>query len=97
MARDPGDGPGLVESKVRADIAALMSEHPMGEALEAVAITLARTLDAGAAMGVASIAKELRETLKDLAGMGVGGGSDLEGVLSTPQPGMRPEVGDSED
>jgi hypothetical protein len=64
----------------------------MGEALSAMALGLARALDRGAGLAVAAVNRELRETLKELAGMGVAGVSDIDGILSTPV--MPPEVRD---
>ena len=100
----PDDGTptyGRVETKVRADVEALMSSHPMGEGLAELAFTLARTLDAGAGLAVAAVSRELRATLTDLAGMVADGDDDFEAELSTsvrdtpdtgaPEPG--PEGG----
>lgn len=77
-------GFGSVEAKVRADVAALLTAHPMGEGLAEVAYTLARTLDQGAGLAVAAVSRELRATLSDLAGMVLDGDDDFEAELSAP-------------
>ena len=74
---------GPVEAKVRADVAALVTAHPMGEALAEMAYTLARTLDDGAGLAVAAVNRELRANLVELARMGVSD-DDLDDRLSTP-------------
>ncbi len=92
-----GEG-GPIERAVRADVGALFSEHPMGESLSEVAFMLARSLDAGAGQMEASLSRELRVTLEALAGMGVGGDSDLDAALSTPsRPDVPSEVRDPEE
>ena len=77
--------PGPVEEKVRADIGALMTSHPMGEALAEASYAMARLVDRYPAAAVAAN-RELRTNLLELAGMGVGDDSDadLDGLLSTP-------------
>jgi len=82
---------------VLADIEALVTTHPMGEALAATAVELARTLDAGAGLAVAAVARELRATLTELASMEVPDDDGLDAALSTPTPGMPAEVRDAED
>lgn len=82
---------GPVEEKVRGDVAALVTAHPMGEALAEMAYTLARTLDAGAGLAVAAVNRELRANLMELARMGEPD-DDLDGRLSTPD--MPPTVRD---
>ena len=82
----PVDEPryGPVEAKVRADIGALISSHPMGEALAEMAFTLARTLDEGAGLAIAAVNRELRANLVELARLGVADDDDLDAALSTP-------------
>lgn len=75
---------GPVEKATRADVEALMSGHPMGEALAEMSFNLARTLDKGAGLAVAAVNRELRANLTALAGMGVEGDDDLDAELSTP-------------
>lgn len=75
---------GPVEAKVRADIAALISTHPMGEALAEMSFTLARSLDAGAGLAIAAVNRELRANLVELARLGVADDDDLDAALSTP-------------
>ena len=74
---------GAVETKVRADVGALISGHPMGEALAEMAFTLARSLDNGAGLAIAAVNRELRANLVELARMGVDDG-DLGDKLSEP-------------
>lgn len=94
--RDPGGkqpkAAGPVERKVRADVDALLTAHPMGEGLAEMAFTLARTLDQGAGMAAAAVSRELRATLTDLAGMVLDDDDDFETELSSkvrdaPEPG----------
>lgn len=83
MSRAKPD-PGPVETKVREDIAALVSAHPMGEALAEMSINLARTLDEGAGLAVAAVNRELRANLVELASM-ADDDEDLDSALSTPR------------
>ena len=76
--------PGPVERTVRSDIAALVTLHPMGEALAEMAITLARSLDEGAGLATAAVNRELRANLLELARMAVDDDDDLDAALSTP-------------
>jgi hypothetical protein len=73
-----------VESKVREDVGALITEHPMGESLAEMSFNLARTLDNGAGLAVAAVNRELRANLVELARLGVGDDDDLDAALSTP-------------
>lgn len=75
---------GPVETKVRQDVDALVSAHPMGEALAEMAFSLARTLDEGAGMAAAAVNRELRNNLIELASQGVNDDDDLEADLSAP-------------
>lgn len=75
---------GPVETKVRQDVDALVSAHPMGEALAAMAFSLARALDEGAGMATAAVNRELRANLIELASQGVNDDDDLEADLSAP-------------
>ena len=78
---------GAIELKVRSDVDALLSEHPMGESLAEMAFALARRLDdrhATKDLAVAGISKELRETLVELASMKAGDDDDLAAALSVP-------------
>lgn len=79
----PAYGP--VETKVRQDVDALVSTHPMGEALAEMAFSLARTLDEGAGMATAAVNRELRANLIELASQGVNDDDDLESELSAPR------------
>lgn len=89
---------GAVEAKVRGDVGALISTHPMGEALAEMAFTLARTLDEGAGLAVAAVNRELRANLIELARLGVDSDDDLDDDLSTPSGGDVPApVRDEED
>lgn len=75
---------GPVERKVRADIAALITTHPMGEALAEMSFKLAQTLDEGAGMAVAAVNRELRNNLAELSRLAVDDGDDLADELSAP-------------
>ena len=75
---------GPVETKVRQDVAALVTVHPMGEALAEMAYSLARTLDDGAGLATAAVNRELRANLIELTRLGVSDDDDLEDRLSTP-------------
>lgn len=75
---------GPVETKVRQDVAALVTVHPMGEALAEMAYSLARTLDEGAGLATAAVNRELRANLIELTRLGVSDDDDLEDRLSTP-------------
>lgn len=92
----PG-GWGTVECQVRADVAALVSGHPMGEALAEMSFALARVLDEGPAMMSAAVNRELRLNLLELARLAVDGDDDFEAGLSAPvfdsEDGESPDVG----
>ena len=87
------------QQRVHADLAALMTSHPMGEALSAMALALAVSLDRGAGMQEAAVNRELRATLDDLARMKVGDDDELDSLLSAPTVGsdVSAEVRDTED
>jgi hypothetical protein len=84
--QDVADRLGAIEAKVRGDVDALVSTHPMGESLAEMAFKLARTLDSGGVkdLAVAGINKELRETLCELARLAEGDDDDLAAALSVP-------------
>lgn len=84
-------GPGPVERQVRADIAALVTAHPMGESLAEMSYALARTLDAGTD-AVASVNRELRANLVELSRLAVDDSDDLADELSVPE--LSPAVRD---
>jgi uncharacterized phage infection (PIP) family protein YhgE len=69
---------------VRADIAALVTAHPMGEALAEMSYALARLLDAGAD-GAAALNRELRGNLTELSRLAVDDADDLADELSAPE------------
>jgi hypothetical protein len=75
---------GPVERRVRQDVGALISEHPMGEALAEMSFSLARVLDEGAGLATAAVNRELRANLMELARLGVADDDDLEARLSDP-------------
>ena len=87
--------PGVVERKVRADVAALMSAHPMGEALAEMAFALARQLDQGAGLATAAVNRELRANLMELSRLAVDGDDDLGDELSVPE--LPAEIRDREE
>jgi hypothetical protein len=76
--------PGVVERKVREDIAALMSAHPMGESLAEMAYALARVLDNGAGLATAAVNRELRANLLELSSLAVDDDDELADDLSAP-------------
>lgn len=87
---------GDVEANVRADLSALLTSHPFGETLGAVARRLARELDEGRndlKAPVAGTARELRQTVAELARLGVDGDDGFEGDIGRPT--MPPTVRDS--
>lgn len=95
---DSDDGYGPVEAKVREDVGALISSHPMGESLAEMAFTLARTLDDGAGLAVAAVNRELRANLIELSRMGVDGDDDFDDQLGTPtEPDVSAPVRDEEE
>jgi hypothetical protein len=75
---------GPVERKVRADIAALVTAHPMGEALAEMSFNLARVLDEGAGLATAAVNRELRANLQELGRLAVDDDDTLERDLSAP-------------
>ncbi len=81
---------GPVERKVRADLAALVTVHPMGEALAEVSFALARLLDDGAGLATAAVSRELRANLMELSRLADDGNDDLADELSAP---VRDETG----
>lgn len=74
---------GAVEKQVRADIAALVTAHPMGESLAEMSYNLARSLDNGAGLAVAAVNRELRANLVELSRLSTDSG-DLSDAFSTP-------------
>jgi hypothetical protein len=73
---------GPVEREVRKDIRALVTEHPMGEALAAMSLNLARTLDEGAGLVTAAVNRELRANLLELSRLAVDDNDELDAELS---------------
>jgi hypothetical protein len=88
------EGPGPVERQVRADVAALVTAHPMGESLAEMSYALARTLDAGTD-AAAAVNRELRANLVELSRLAVDDSDDLADELSVPE--LSPQVRDSEE
>lgn len=74
---------GPVEKAVRADVGALISAHPMGEALAEMSFNLARYLDDGAGLATAAVNRELRANLIELSGMSDADVDDLDAELSS--------------
>ncbi len=82
---NPESTAGAVETQVRADLAALVTTHLMGEGLAAMAIRLAALLDSDLLpMAIPGVSRELRECLLELARMGVDDDDDLDAQLSRP-------------
>lgn len=75
---------GPVERKVRADVAALVSSHPMGEALAEMSFNLAHVLDEGAGLATAAVSRELRANLLELSRLADDGDDELADELSAP-------------
>ncbi len=73
-----------MERKVRADVGALISAHPMGEALAEMSFALARLLDDGAGLATAAVSRELRANLMELSRLADDGDDDLADELSSP-------------
>jgi hypothetical protein len=69
---------------VRADIEALVTAHPMGEALAEMSFELARRLGSCEPKEAAAINRELRANLLELMSMAVVDDDDFESELSTP-------------
>lgn len=88
---DPDLGP--VEKQTKRDIEALVSSHPMGEALAAGALSLARVLDRGAGMATAAVSREWRATLIELAKYEQGSVDDDDGAPDLSATAL----GDAED
>ena len=75
---------GAITRKVRADIDAIITTHPMGEALAEMSLNLARTLDGGAGLATAAVNRELRANLLELARLALDDTDDLADDLSAP-------------
>jgi hypothetical protein len=80
---------GPVERKVKADIAALITAHPMGEALTQMALTLAAAMDriqetGKGLMVLPAVSRELRDNLAELSRLAVNDDDPLADELSTP-------------
>jgi hypothetical protein len=73
---------GTVERQVKKDIGALITAHPMGEALAAMSLNLAKTLDDGAGLATAAVNRELRANLLELSRLAVDDNDDLDAELS---------------
>lgn len=76
---------GPLEEAVRGDIDALGLVSPTARSMAELSYNLARKLDGGAGMATAAVAKELRETLTEMAKEAEDDdGSALLARLSTP-------------
>src|SRR5215203_1750009 len=73
---------GSCQAAVSADLAGLASSGHVGASLAATALILARTLDDGAGLATAAVARELRATLLALAGSGGGDDDGTQGLLA---------------
>src|SRR5215218_7557546 len=73
---------GSCQAAVSADLAGLASRGPVSGSLAATALILARTLDDGAGLATAAVARELRATLMALAGSGGGDDDGTQGLLA---------------
>jgi hypothetical protein len=80
---------GRVERKTRADIVALITAHPMGEALTEMSLTLAWAIDhiretGKGLMVLPATNRELRDNLTELARLAVNDDDPLADELSAP-------------
>lgn len=74
---------GPIEENVRLNVSVLPADHPMSDALAEMAYGLAKTLDEGAGLIQASVNRELRAVLADLAStVDEGDDDDLSALLS---------------
>lgn len=79
---------GRVERKVRADIAALITAHPMGESLTQMALSLAAAMDrieegGKGLMVLPALNRELRDNLAELSRLAVNDDDPFADELST--------------
>ena len=80
---------GSVEVKVRADLDALVTAHPVGEALSEMSLTLAWAIDriretGKGLMVLPATSRELRDTLLELARLAIDDDDPLADELSAP-------------
>ena len=80
---------GPVERKVKADLAALITAHQMGEALTQMALTLAQAMDriqetGRGLMVLPALNRELRDNLAELARLAVNDDDPFADELSAP-------------
>ena len=73
---------GTCQAAVAGDLAGLTSSGPVSGSLAAAALILARTLDDGAGLATAAVARELRATLLALAGTGGGDDDGTQALLA---------------
>src|SRR3954471_7734330 len=84
-AREFGD----VEANLRADLAKFTSTHPFAETLGAVARRLARSMDEDRndkLAPLAGTAREIRQTVSEIASVGGEDDDNFESALSAPSP-----------
>ncbi|HEU4751526.1 MAG TPA: hypothetical protein VFU47_00360 [Armatimonadota bacterium] len=96
---DPFEAPpvlmGPLETAVRGDVDALGLVSPTARSMAELAFNMARKLDDGAGMATAAVAKELRDTLNQMAEQaGDDDGKELLDRLSRPA-GLSAPVRDS--
>jgi len=65
-------------------VGALVTAHPMGEALAEMSYSLARALDDGAGLATAAVNRELRANLMELSRLAVDDGDSFADELSAP-------------
>jgi hypothetical protein len=87
MSGREGEPPGPVEARVRQDLEALVVDGGVQGALAEIAFSLARSLDEGAGMSAAAVARELRAALAELVKGAAGDDDDDVDGLSTPVHG----------
>lgn len=78
-------GSGALEGRVRSDVQAMVSAHPMLESLAQGAYVLAKRVDDGIEdKSLAPTMRELRSYLNDLARLGVPDDDGFESEIGTP-------------
>ena len=80
--------PGRIEQMTRADVGAMVSSHPMGEALSEMAFAAARRLDGQVEdKSYAGIMRQLQSVLMELTKYAAAEADDLDEELSAPSEG----------
>ncbi len=81
--------PGRIEQMTRADVGAMVSSHPMGEALSEMAFAAARRLDGDVEdKSYPGIMRQLQAVLVELTKYAAAEVDDLDDELSAPTEGQ---------